>query len=164
MIERFGAIVHGFDPTPKSTNWIATQALDSHFRFHQVGLADLDGELTFQPPINPNFASYSAKRDPSDSSNVVSLPVKRLRTLMDELEIQELDVLKMDIEGCEYDVINDMLDSEIRPRQLLVEFHDQILNMGFGRTLHSYNRLVKAGYSAFDISDTGNEFSFVFDP
>ncbi|GIS18490.1 MAG: hypothetical protein CM15mP120_04060 [Pseudomonadota bacterium] len=42
---------------------------------------------------------------------------------MRDLGHDHLDVLKMDIEGAEYAVLDDMLQSNILPDQLLVEFH-----------------------------------------
>ena len=43
--------------------------------------------------------------------------------MMRDLGHDHLDVLKMDIEGAEYAVLDDMLQSDILPDQLLVEFH-----------------------------------------
>ena len=31
--------------------------------------------------------------------------------------------MKMDIEGAEYDVINNLIETSVRPKQILVEFH-----------------------------------------
>ena len=39
----------------------------------------------------------------------VAVPVSRLSTIMSELGHERLDVLKMDIEGAEYAVLDDML-------------------------------------------------------
>jgi len=36
----------------------------------------------------------------------------------------------MDIEGAEYEVIDDLIASGIRPKQILVEFHHRFKNVG----------------------------------
>lgn len=43
----------------------------------------------------------------SGEDECVEIPVKKLSTIMDELNHQKTEILKMDIEGAEYDVIED---------------------------------------------------------
>ena len=49
IIERFGARVHGFDPTPRSADWVASQDLPERFVFQRLGLAHYDGAASFTP-------------------------------------------------------------------------------------------------------------------
>ena len=49
--------------------------------------------------------------------------MKRLLTIMQELKHPHIDLLKIDIEGCEYVVIDDIVKSGIRPSQFMVEWH-----------------------------------------
>ena len=67
----------------------------------------------------------------------------------------------MDIEGGEYDVIDDMLQCDIPVRQLLVEFHHHFPSIGLAKTLRAVRALEKAGYRIFHISQRGLEFSFL---
>ena len=55
-----------------------------------------------------------------------------------------LDLLKMDIEGAEYGVLEDMLGAGITPRVLCVEF-DQLVPIW--RTAGMIARLRRAGYA-----------------
>src|SRR2546422_4337553 len=43
LIARTGVVVHAFDPTPRSVEWIRNQHLPIEFVFHEVGVADYDG-------------------------------------------------------------------------------------------------------------------------
>lgn len=45
---------------------------------------------------------------------------------MKELSHSVIDILKIDIEGSEYDVIEDLINSKIRPKELLNEFHHTV--------------------------------------
>jgi hypothetical protein len=54
-----------------------------------------------------------------------------------------IDLLKMDIEGFEYEIIDQFLDQRIPVRQLCVEFHPWLMP---GRTLKTIARLYRAGY------------------
>ena len=58
-IERLKCIVHGFDPTPKSLAWIASQKLPSEFHFHRFGIADRDGEAARNGRSGPHVAAGS---------------------------------------------------------------------------------------------------------
>ena len=74
----------------------------------------------------------------------------------------DVDILKMDIEGSEYEVIQDLVKSDFRPKQVLVEYHHRIHNTSFDKTRHSIDSLLKAGYELFNISELGDEYSFVY--
>jgi FkbM family methyltransferase len=159
MIERFGCSVHGFDPTPRSLAWLEQQALPRGFRVHPFGLADFDGVARFAPPANPAYVSHSVL--PGHGGDRVELPVKRLGTVMKELGHERLDVLKIDIEGAEYAVLDDLLASGLLPKQLLVEFHHGMGGVALETTEASLDRLHDAGYRVFDARTTGREFSLV---
>jgi len=80
---------------------------------------------------------------------------------MQELGHSHIDILKMDIEGAEYDVIEDIRLSNIRPKQLLVEFHHRFPNIGISKSKQAISNLRKMGYQLFSISTSGEEFSFI---
>ena len=54
-----------------------------------------------------------------------------------------MDLLKMDIEGFEYDIVDGFLEERIPVRQLCVEFHPWLKP---GRTVKTIAKLHKAGY------------------
>jgi FkbM family methyltransferase len=159
MIERFGCTVHGFDPTPRSLAWLEKQARPERFLVHPFGLAEFDGVARFAPPSNPAYVSHSVL--PGHAGDRIELPVKRLGTVMKELGHERLDVLKIDIEGSEYAVLDDLLASELLPKQLLVEFHHGMGGVALETTEASLDRLRDAGYRVFDARETGREFSLV---
>jgi hypothetical protein len=79
---------------------------------------------------------------------------------MSTLGHRSIDVLKMDIEGAEYDVISDLLSSRVQVDQLLVEFHHRWPEIGLLKTRNTVDQLNSAGFRIFDISPSGEEFSF----
>jgi len=58
-------------------------------------------------------------------------------------------------------VLDGLLDSDLRPDQLLVEFHHRFEGMDKALTVDMIERLRSAGYALSHISVTGREFSFV---
>ena len=158
IIERFNATVFGFDPTAHSVKYIDSLTLPKNFHFCKYGLAATDGDLQLFAPTQGNVSHTIVSTQ--EQQQQISIPVKRLGTIMSELGHSSLDVLKMDIEGCEYEVLDDLLASDIRPPQLLVEFHHKVLKMGLSQTKSYYDRLIDDGYRLFYLSDNGNEFCF----
>ena len=66
----------------------------------------------------------------------------------------------MDIEGSEYDVIEDILTNKLEIDQILVEFHHRFPGIGMQKTLDSVAALRRAGYQLFHISPWCEEFAF----
>ena len=159
LIRRLGARVHAFDPTPRSICWVRNQVLPREFLFHEYGIAGFDGSCLFLPPENPSHVSYTISDRPS-SQPAVPLTVHRLTTVMKMLGHDRIDVLKMDVEGAEYDVISDLMASEVVIKQLLVEFHHRWPNIGVAKTRQAIRKLSDAGFRIFDVSPTGEEYSF----
>ena len=161
FIATYGTTIHAFDPTPKSLAWLRTQTLPLRLIIHDYGIAAFDGEIAFYPPENDAHVSHTVLDRPATKDRAIHVPVKRLCTIMAELGHSSLDILKMDIEGAEYDVIEDMLSSGIRPRQVLIEFHHRFPNVGVAETKKAIQKLRHAGYSLCSISESYEVFGFL---
>ena len=159
LIERFGTTIHAFDPTPRSLAWLKSQRLPPSFVIHGYGLAKTEGDLTFNTPKNPAHVSLSILDNHSTSQ--ITLPVRKLGSVMKELGHSHLDLLKMDIEGSEYGVIEDLVASAIPIRQLLVEYHHRFASVGASHTEDSIKLLEDSGFRLFNISESGEEYSFL---
>jgi len=164
LIRLVGTHVYGFDPTPRSIKWVKEQTLPKEFILFEYGLSGENGFMSFNPPGNPEYVSYSIIGSNSNSSEAIQLPVRSLGAIMAELGHDKLDLLKMDIEGAEYDVIESLVVSGIRPQQLLVEFHHRFDGVGIGKSKHAIETLRQSGYQIYSVSDTGEEYSFVYSP
>jgi FkbM family methyltransferase len=163
VIDRLGCDVHGFDPTPRCRDWIAQQVLPPQFRFHPYGLAATDGVNTFvMRNEHPDWSSYNMSADTDDAFEVVELDVRRVATIMSELGHDHIDLLKIDIEGAEYEVLHDLVESSINVRQLCVEFH---FGGEEGHDVDQFRSALEllrsAGFEAFSRSPFGRELSFV---
>ena len=138
MIERFGCAIEAFDPTPLSRAWM------------------------FHAPATEGHVSFSRTGTPEgDTTKTVTCPIRRLSTLMQDLGHTRIDVLKMDIEGFEYAVVEDLIAGSIRPRQLLIEFHHNMYSHSRSDTERSVAMILAAGYELFWVSNVGHEYAFV---
>lgn len=161
VIERYGSVVHAFDPTPKSIDWIAKQNdLPEKFTFYPVGIAAHDGEEQFFAPQIKDHVSHTSIEGLYHTAPI-KVPVKRLSTIMAELGHDHIDLLKLDIEGSEYGVLDNLLAEKIPAQQLLVEFHHRFSNIGIKKSKDVIRKLRASGYRVFSVSPNGEEISFI---
>jgi FkbM family methyltransferase len=164
IIDKFGATVHAFDPTPRSSAWVARQSLPAQFVFHPVGIGGEDGTAEFYPPEREEHVSFSNAPSARQTGAPIVAEICTLETLMGRLGHDKVDVLKMDIEGFEYGVIQGLAESGIRPDHLLVEFHHGMYQATEQHTLDAVKTLRNLGYGLFFVSDIGLEYGFIRDP
>jgi FkbM family methyltransferase len=160
LIETYGVTVHAFDPTPKSIQWLESQTMPDNFVPHPFGLADHDGEVSFNPPINSQNVSHTMLERPETSSSAITVPVFRLPSIMQQLGHKKIDVLKVDIEGAEYCFIDDLARTLIRPNQILIEFHHRFPGIGIPKTKRAIQTLKNIGYDLYHVSVEQSEFCF----
>lgn len=161
IIEKFRCQVFAFDPTPRSIEWLKLQNLPPQFSWHKIGVACYDGKAKFFPPENPAHISHTLLNRPQTTDKAIAVEVNRLPTLLKRFGHTHIDILKMDIEGAEYEVIGDLLSTGIKPTQILVEFHHFFDNISVFKTIHTTLRLYLSGYRIFALSKSGHEYSFI---
>ncbi len=167
LIERTRATVHAFDPTPVSLETLSAASLPPLFRFHQVAAAADDGVLRLYPGVRKDGSlsktMYTLVEDERSRNAMIEVPAKTVASICEEMAHDTVDLVKLDIEGAEYTVIDQMLASGLRPRQLLVEFHHRHSGKGVEGTIELVDRIREAGYRIFALYDTGPEISFILD-
>lgn len=151
-----------FDPTPKSIKWFKNQKTNEKFHFFEFGISNKNEFVDFYLPKNSDHVSGSALNQINiDANNKVTVEMKSLGTFMHELGHEHIDVLKIDIEGSEYDVIENILNENISIAQILIEFHDRFFENGTFRTKQTIDKLKACGYEIFAVSDSLEEISFI---
>lgn len=160
VISKTQAKILAFDPTPRSKKWLESQTLPSQFEYYEVGLAPYDGEATFETPQDENHVSFKIINN-TDSQNYINAQVRKLSTLMKQHHHKKIDVLKIDIEGAEYEVVKNILDENIEIKQILVEVHHRFSEYQVKSTKELVSRLKEKNYKLFYVSPSGEEFSFI---
>ena len=126
MVERTGCVVHIFDPSLSKAQRDEAKALEGsmrgRIRVHNFGIAAEDGRVAGIGPRDEGVIKQRGRPSNADTWG----DVKRLSTIMRSLGHQHVDILKMDIDGMEWEVLNaDVLKTGtfVGFTQLLIEVH-----------------------------------------
>src|SRR5690554_1203516 len=162
-IKKHKCTVYAFDPTPKSIRFISQQNLPESFHFFSYGISDGEsGTYKFFLPENPRGVSGSlVDTDVVSTQRSIDVEMKSFADIVGTLGHKHIDVLKMDIEGSEYTVLERILESEITIDQLLIEFHDRLFDQEHYRSVEIVRKLNNKGYEVFAASKTYEEISFI---
>lgn len=147
LVQRFHCLVRVIDPTPRAIQhfknlenavrsgaqfpvnnsdddvYTITAKDFERLRFLPIGLAGHDAELKFYLPQNPNHVSCSTA-NLQKTENYFIAKCFRLWSIMQQQGDDSIEMLKMDIEGAEYGVIQDIVAAKLLPQLLLVEFDE----------------------------------------
>jgi FkbM family methyltransferase len=160
IIEKYKATVYGFDPTPGVDEWLKKQVTPVQFEYVAVALTDSDGEVNFYKPETEGYISHSISSEKANQ-DFVTVPARSLASLMSQFDVKHLDLLKMDIEGFEYGVIDSIMAQDCPVKQLLIEFHHGMYGKKVSDTEQAIDKIKSRGYRVFHISESGREMSFI---
>lgn len=161
LINNYNATVYAFDPTPKTIEWIKEQNVGKNFIFNPVGLSNEDGIEQFYLPENPDNISASIIALDSLSKNAVDVPMKRLISLTKENNHEVIDLLKIDIEGSEFKVVPDILQSKIKIKQFCLEIHNRFFQDGEQKVKDLLKMLKDNDFVLVYVSDYFQELTFL---
>ena len=160
LIEKYGVQVHAFDPTPSSIDMLDARDLPQQFAFHPWAVSATDGSLMLYPHLRKDGTKsdvmYTMIAEEETVEDAIEVPAYSLSTISEKLGHKQIDLMKMDIEGAEYEVLDGLLSSSIKPTQLLVEFHHRFPGVGLEKSdIDVIQRLRDAGYKIIAISEIG---------
>jgi FkbM family methyltransferase len=161
LIEKFDCTVFSFDPTPRAVKYVTekTKHVDN-YHFQDIGLWDQDTTLKFYVPKNPEHVSLSAV-NLQNTQDFTELKVRRLNGIMKDNGHKSINLLKIDIEGAEYKVINSIVEDKLDVNILLVEFDElchRIDNNYVCRIRNTVNLLNKSKYILIHVDGANYTF------
>lgn len=166
IIAQFDCQVFAFDPTPATAVWVSQQAMPANFRFYPWAVGAEDGVMLFYPLVRADGSisqtMYTLVAQDGSRAHAIEVPVYSLATIMKRLGHNSIDILKVDIEGAEFAVLDSALQMPVPPAQIVVEFHHRFAGIDKADSEAAIAALRDRGYRIFAISRTGREISFVF--
>jgi len=153
MIRRFGLRSIGFDPTRRHESQLRALARnhEAKFEFQPAALGAASGRARFHES-QENLSGSMLNEHRNVRSDVVEsydVPVVTLQQAIATSPNGRVDLIKMDVEGVEYDVIESSGDALLQSvPQWIIEFHhDSVANIPVARTKSNVRRLRRLGYS-----------------
>ena len=168
FLQRFGGQVIGVDPNPVAVDYSRANAPEGMEVRAQAFWHEAGRELEFHLPrpaeqLPKGADGVSGSLLASHSyAGVEALAVRTtsLREILSGARREECDVLKLDVEGAEYEVLEALCRSgEIRKaRQLLVEFHHHCTDRTLQDTQDAIARIQASGFELSHTEDRNAAF------
>lgn len=137
-----GLEVHSFDPTPKAIAYME-RANKADVAFHPWGMMDEDQSIRFYAPISDSHQSWFAE-NLHNTDKFIDAQCFRISTIMRKLGHEALYLLKIDIEGSWYGVLDAMLADGVTPEVVNVEFDSPA---PIWRVMRTTRALMRSGYA-----------------
>jgi FkbM family methyltransferase len=120
--KKFSCPVYLMDPSPTGKKtWADSRHFAEGITFLPFALSDRDGDIPLGEPLDPVEGSYRTL--PGNNGLQLRVPARGITSLLLELGWSHIDLLKLDIEGGEFCVLDSLLKSKIPVRQICVELH-----------------------------------------
>jgi FkbM family methyltransferase len=148
-IERYNCKVYAFDPTPKTKEYIEIAQVENLY-FENIALTNYNGECKLYLPDNEEYISGSVNKENVGwqqlSDKYINVQCCKMSTLMNNLNIDSIDYLKLCVEGCEYDVIENIIEENLNITQIAIAFCGRNLRKNYTKDKKIYNQLINRGY------------------
>jgi FkbM family methyltransferase len=110
------ARIYAFEPAPDNFAVLAKNVANcDRIRAFNFALGAQDATLELYASDNPiNFGGYSLHPAGSDTSKKVSIPVRNVASVLSELALSSVDVVKVDTEGAEWDILTAFPETVLR--------------------------------------------------
>ena len=120
------AAIYAFEPAPDNFAVLAKNVANcNRIRAFNFALGAADATLELYASDNPvNFGGYSLHPAGSDTSRKVSIPVKSVASVLKDLSLEKIDVVKIDTEGAEWEILTAFPESVLKSAKYITgELH-----------------------------------------
>ena len=158
MIDKYGLEAYGVDPTRKHRTSLSQleEKMAGRFTHLPLAVSAKNGTITFHESANNQSGSIlndhtNVMRDAVNSYDVESVTLQRLT---DRINKPQVDLIKLDLEGAEYDLLKDIKEEDLRPfRQIYIEFHHHCTSHTITETKEIVKAICAMGFDVFSLDD-----------
>jgi FkbM family methyltransferase len=164
LTQKYGCRIYGFDPTPKSIDFVRKRRAP-RFCLFEVGVAAKGGEATFYLPNEIEHVSGSLFSTAHVGRRKMTVPLVSIDALPEMIGTKKLDLIKLDIEGAEFDLLDapGFAQAVAHANQICIEFHHRWPEFGKAKTDRAVKRLEELGFAVAWVSASNEEVLFVRD-
>lgn len=128
LTRSFSCTVFSFDPTPAAIKFAQRpESRAPNLTFLPYGIWNKDTSVRFYAPRDPSHVSHSIK-NLQRTRSYFTAHCRSIPSIMQTYSHDRVDLIKLDIEGAEYDVVDQLIHLNLLPKVLCVEF-DQPMPM-----------------------------------
>ena len=158
MIGKYGLKAFGIDPTKKHEQSLVKleQQYEGNFKHVPVAVSAREGTITFHESVENMSGSVltdhtNIMRDEVNSYDVESVTLK---SLVDRIDTSNVELIKLDIEGAEYDLLKEVKKEDLAPfKQIYIEFHHHCTKHTIEETMQIVQLIESFGYTSFSLDD-----------
>jgi FkbM family methyltransferase len=148
LAKRCGCDVHVFDPTPAAVDHVRELANPKlHMHPWALWTADCDIDMYLPRAGSGSLSVVNLQQ----TAEHLRLPGRSLPSIMTELGHDRVDLLKVDIEGAEYEVLTPEMVLEAGVRILAIDLHP---NVAPRRALAFIEAFLAVGFAATALEET----------
>lgn len=124
LSNQFHCKVFCYDPTSLAVNFMNNKDYDKNLiYFKDYGIWNEDKKVKFYHQSNQNQKNTGGSiTNLFENVSYDLLQCYKLKTLMKQNNHKNIDILKLDIEGAAFEVLYDLINDEIYPKQIIAEF------------------------------------------
>jgi FkbM family methyltransferase len=160
LTSKFRTRIILLDPSPTGVRTMQAVVRTDLIEFSPRGLARRSGEISFAPPDRPEEGSFKK----GAGSGELTFACVSLPDLLKENNRSKIDLLKIDVEGFEYEIIASIIENSIPVDIICVEIHHNRV-IGIDETIADAAKLIlclyRNGYVV--IYNKNMDFTFVHD-
>lgn len=177
MVNKIKCGIVLIDPTPKSkkhfdhifnnikagqpafadngTSYDITKDNLEKLTLHPYAIYNEDKEVKFFLPKLDESVSYSITNI-QNTKKFIKVKARKMKSLMNLLKHDKIDFLKLDIEGAEFEVLEDIIKDKVDIKTIYVEYHYNE-TLGLSKSIEqiqkSVNLICENGYAIYHCSD-----------
>ncbi|MBY0533697.1 MAG: FkbM family methyltransferase [Rickettsiaceae bacterium] len=159
MIKNYSVTSFAVDPTLKHQNALKKleSILEPRFKYLQCALGPKDERVLFYESKTNESGSLLNRHVNVQNDEHISyyVDVYNLNTLRSKIGAEDIEILKLDLEGAEYQLIDSLRKEDIESyKQIFVEFHHHAIDMySFNDTIKCVDKMKSFGFENFTLDN-----------
>ncbi|EKD28333.1 MAG: hypothetical protein ACD_79C00336G0004 [uncultured bacterium] len=157
---KYGCKAIALEPFPVLYNQIE---VNENIKKLNYAISNNNGEILFYESSLETAGNIIAPK-PNSTGKTINVKCITLKKLLSEINIKKIDILKIDIEGAEKILFDNLTDAEILDNdQITIEFHDSVTypNISGEEVGLIISRLRKLGLKGFSVDYRNYDWLFV---
>lgn len=122
--KKYNCYVYGFEPIKEFFN-LSEKKLANFSKIKLFNYAVGNSDRIDKISLDMDGSSICKK-----GKNLVDIHIKSFESVLNELNLSQVDLLKINVEGCEYEILDHILDKNLIKlfKNIQVQFHDFVPN------------------------------------